>query len=65
MDGETNTNEAIAKVAVLVISLIMVGFMAAIIFVPGAMRATGEIVKGTITSAQDALIPAISRIKLV
>ena len=65
MDGETNMNEAIAKIAVLVMSLLLVGFMAAIIFVPGAMGATGEIVKGTIESAQDALIPAISRIKLV
>ena len=58
-------NDAIAKGAVLILSLLLVGFMAAIIFVPGALGATGEIVKGTIASAQDAVIPAVSRIKLV
>ena len=58
-------NDAIAKGAVLVLSLMMVVFMTAIFFVPGAMGATGEIVKGTIASAQDAVIPAVSRIKLV
>ena len=60
-----NMNETIAKGVVLILSLLLVGFMAAIIFVPGAMGATGEIVRGTITSAQDALIPAVSRIRLV
>lgn len=58
-------NGTIAKGVVLLMTLMMVGFMAAIFFIPGAMGATGEIVKGTITSAQDILIPAVSRIKLV
>lgn len=57
-------NEAIAKIAVLVMSLLLVGFMAAIIFVPGAMGATGEIVKGTIGSAQDVIMPGVSKVVL-
>lgn len=58
-------NEAKAKISVLIVSLLLVGFMAAIFFVPGAMGATGEIVKGTITSAQNAVMPAVSIIRLV
>lgn len=42
----------------------MVGFMAALFFIPGALGATGEIVKGTIESAQDVLIPGVSKLVL-
>ena len=57
-----NMNEAIAKISILIVSLLLVGFMAAIIFVPGAMGATGETVKGTITSAQDVMMPGVSKV---
>lgn len=57
-------NESISKIAILVVSLLMVGFMAALFFIPGALGATGEIVKGTIESAQDVLIPGVSKLVL-
>ena len=54
-------NEAIAKGTVLVLTLMMVGFMVAIIFIPGALGATGEIVRGTITSAQEVIMSGVSK----
>lgn len=46
-------NETLGKGAVLVLTLLIVGFMAAIIFVPGAMEVSGDVAEGAMTALQD------------
>ncbi|MCK4668130.1 hypothetical protein KAU33_15365 [Candidatus Dependentiae bacterium] len=52
----------ISKFVILIISMVMVAFMALIIFVPAILGEAGEITKGMIVSAQSAIMPNISNI---